>query len=132
MAEKRSHYRELEVDPEASDEVVKAAYKALAQIHHADTGRSTDGTRMTRVNVAYGVIRDPSKRAFYDAELAEEPTARNDSPARRGASDSGGQAGSRKSRAAGGPVCPKCGKAFQTAGGFKWHQENYPNCRRRT
>src|SRR5665213_125517 len=63
-------YAVLEVNPDASPEVIKAAYKVLAMLHHPD--RPTDDVdptaRMQLINQAYEVLRDARTRAEYDAE----------------------------------------------------------------
>jgi len=68
------HYEELGVAPGATLAEIRAAYVALARVHHPD--RTTDATagdraasaaRMARVNAAWTVLSDPSRRAAYDA-----------------------------------------------------------------
>jgi curved DNA-binding protein CbpA len=61
-------YKVLQVDPEAEDEVVQAAYRRLAQKYHPDRRPDADGVaRMVAINAAWEVVRDPSRRAAYDA-----------------------------------------------------------------
>lgn len=61
-------YRVLQIDPQADPEVVQAAYRVLARKLHPDmTG---DESAMKRLNTAWDTIRDPAKRAAYDAERA--------------------------------------------------------------
>ena len=70
-------YEELEVSRRASPEVVKAAYTRLARIYHPDTGQSPDVQRMSRLNRAYGILSDPSRRSQHDRTLQEnEPAAK--------------------------------------------------------
>ena len=45
-------YEELEVSPRASEEVIQAAYRRLAQTFHPDRYKGPDSGRMTRLNVA--------------------------------------------------------------------------------
>ena len=56
-------YKVLQVDSEAEDEVIQAAYRRLAQKYHPDVvgpGRGPDsGGRMTAINKAYEILRDP-------------------------------------------------------------------------
>ena len=52
-------YEELEVSPRASEEVIQAAYRTLAQ---------TFSARMVRLNVAREFLSDPLKRADYDRQ----------------------------------------------------------------
>jgi curved DNA-binding protein CbpA len=58
-------YKVLQVDPEADPEVIRAAYRRLAQKHHPDYGGND--RRMAELNAAYFVLRDPQRRAGYDA-----------------------------------------------------------------
>ncbi|HET9456260.1 MAG TPA: DnaJ domain-containing protein [Candidatus Limnocylindrales bacterium] len=60
-------YRVLQVDPEAEDEVIQAAYRRLAQKYHPDRSPGPEGeTRMVAINAAWDVLRDPARRAAYD------------------------------------------------------------------
>ena len=58
-------YHELEVDPRADLVAIRRAYHAKARIHHPDRGG--DQAAMTRLNVAYEVLRDPTRRRKHDA-----------------------------------------------------------------
>ena len=58
-------YGELEVDPRADASAIRRAYHAKARIHHPDRGG--DPAAMTRLNVAYEVLRDPTRRRRHDA-----------------------------------------------------------------
>lgn len=60
------YYEILEIHSAASQEVVDAAYRAIAKKLHPDNGGGA--TRlMQMVNEAYATLRDPAKRAVYDA-----------------------------------------------------------------
>jgi curved DNA-binding protein CbpA len=65
-------YKVLQVDSEAEDEVIQAAYRRLAQKYHPDVVApgpgSESGGRMTAINKAYEVLRDPERRRAYDRE----------------------------------------------------------------
>jgi curved DNA-binding protein CbpA len=66
-------YRVMQVDPAADPDIVKAAYRVLARKLHPDlTG---DESGMKRLNTAWDVLRDPTKRAAYDAEREAAATA---------------------------------------------------------
>jgi len=67
------HYEILEVSPSASPEVIKAAYKSLMQRYHPDRnpGNTRAAEHALRVNAAYEVLSDPSKRAAYDIEFKQ-------------------------------------------------------------
>jgi DnaJ-class molecular chaperone len=63
-------YKVLQVDPEADQDVIAAAYKALAAKLHPE--RDISGVaefRMSELNRAYQVLADPSKRSLYDLEI---------------------------------------------------------------
>ncbi len=72
MAQVRSHYENLKVARDAPAEVIRAAYRALAQKYHPDRNSSVPdaGRIMTIVNEAYAVLSDPKSRLEYDARLA--------------------------------------------------------------
>jgi curved DNA-binding protein CbpA len=69
MAAEIDPYKVLQVDPEAEDEVIQAAYRRLAQKYHPDRAGDADGSaRMVAINTAWEMVRDPARRAAYDAE----------------------------------------------------------------
>jgi curved DNA-binding protein CbpA len=62
----QDHYAVLGVAPTAYPEVIRAAYRVLAQRHHPDrSGQANDGT-MVRLNQAYAVLSCPKRRAEFD------------------------------------------------------------------
>ncbi len=61
------HYATLQVDPRADAEVVRAAYRALARLCHPDMAGGSH-ERMTALNEAWSVLRNPATRAAYDRE----------------------------------------------------------------
>lgn len=68
MATNIDLYRILEVHPDASDEVIKKAYKTLAAKYHPDVS-SQSIEQMQDLNLAYEVLSDPGKRHEYDSQL---------------------------------------------------------------
>jgi len=65
----KDYYAILGVLPTAEKAVIKAAYRALAQIYHPDRyeGSKEDAEfRMRELNEAYSVLSRPEKRAKYD------------------------------------------------------------------
>ncbi|OYV74880.1 MAG: hypothetical protein B7Z66_14930 [Chromatiales bacterium 21-64-14] len=67
------HYTVLGVRADAPPEVIRAAYRALAQKHHPDRAQDPGTARvsMTRLNEAYAVLSDPGKRRAYDRARVE-------------------------------------------------------------
>jgi len=64
-------YKSLQVDPEAEDEVIAAAYRRLARKYHPDVAPGPEAAaRMTAINDAWETIGDPRKRAAFDRERA--------------------------------------------------------------
>src|SRR5437660_1693912 len=90
MQPARSLYEILQVDARAEPEVLEAAYRRLARKYHPDVSESADGARMKELNAAYAVLRDPQRRADYDALLVPEATG--------AVVESGGGGGSRGQR----------------------------------
>ena len=62
----QDHYAVLGVAPTADPEVIRAAYRVLAQRYHPDRNAHTDGSAMVRLNQAYAVLSCPTRRAEYD------------------------------------------------------------------
>jgi curved DNA-binding protein CbpA len=67
MNDERDAYSVLQVHPEALQEVVQAAYRALARQFHPD-GRIPHPERMTQINRAYERVRTSERRKLYDSE----------------------------------------------------------------
>lgn len=69
MPKIRTHYDNLQIARNASDAVIKAAYRGLSQQHHPDKNPQ-DRERAERVmkiiNEAYEVLSDPTKRQEHD------------------------------------------------------------------
>jgi curved DNA-binding protein CbpA len=64
-------YKTLQVDPEAEDEVIAAAYRRLARKYHPDVNAGPEvAARMAAINAAWEVIGDPTRRAAFDRERA--------------------------------------------------------------
>ncbi|HEU0245301.1 MAG TPA: J domain-containing protein [Candidatus Limnocylindrales bacterium] len=64
-------YKTLQVDPEAEDEVIEAAYRRLARKYHPDVAPGPEAQdRMVRINQAWEMLRDPSRRAAVDRARA--------------------------------------------------------------
>ncbi|HYH92737.1 MAG TPA: DnaJ domain-containing protein [Candidatus Saccharimonadales bacterium] len=64
-------YKTLQVDSEAEEEVIVAAYRRLARKYHPDVAPGADAAaRMTAINAAWELIGDPVKRAAFDRQRA--------------------------------------------------------------
>jgi len=62
-------YKTLQVDPEAEDEVIQAAYRRLARKYHPDVAPGADAaTRMAAINAAWELIGEPAARAAFDRQ----------------------------------------------------------------
>lgn len=66
-----NYYDVLEVSPNASAGVIRAAYKSLIQRHHPDklAGDASANQRATLIIEAYENLSDPEKRAAFDRML---------------------------------------------------------------
>jgi len=66
-----NHYESLRVAPGAEDAVIRAAYRALMQAYHPDRNDDPEAqARAREITAAFAVLRDPEKRAAYDASQA--------------------------------------------------------------
>ena len=125
-------YEELEISPRACPAVLRAAYRALSQLHHPDKAadKAEAETKMKRLNQAHDVLKDAGERARYDLRRAQSQQDRvSGTPPR-----SGGSAGRQRTNGtheAAGLQCPRCRKVFKTSGGLQWHRANYRNCPQR-
>src|SRR5271169_574211 len=68
MSTKRCYYETLEVERNADDSKLKAAFRKLAMKWHPDRnpGDATSEVRFKEINEAYEVLKDGEKRAAYD------------------------------------------------------------------
>ena len=67
-------YEILEVSPHASAQVIRAAYRCLAQLHHPDKNPGSEAAIecQAQINFAYGVLSDPRKRRRYDQRIGAQ------------------------------------------------------------
>ena len=61
-------YATLQVAPDAHDDVITAAYRALARRHHPDVAGDAGTTEMARLNAAWELIGTPEARTAHDRE----------------------------------------------------------------
>jgi curved DNA-binding protein CbpA len=82
-------YKTLQVDPEAEDEVIQAAYRRLARKYHPDVAPGAEAAaRMAAINAAWELIGDPAARAAFDRRRADSTStsttaARSSPPPRK-------------------------------------------------
>jgi len=87
-------YKILQVDSEAEDEVIQAAYRRLAQKYHPDVATGPDAAaRMAGINAAWEILRDPARRAAHDLSrrLAARDAERAAATSARPAAEDHGQ-----------------------------------------
>ncbi len=66
--EYKDYYKILGVPRTASQEEIKRAYRKLARKYHPDVSKEPDAeARFKEINEAHEVLKDPEKRAAYDA-----------------------------------------------------------------
>lgn len=71
MSAEADAYKVLQVDHEAEDEVIVAAYRRLARKYHPDVAPTPEAAaRMAAINAAWEQIGDPVRRAAYDRQRA--------------------------------------------------------------
>lgn len=131
----RDYYEDLEVSPRACDAVIKAAHRVLVQLHHPDkvtdpVAKAAAEERTKALNSARDELLDPSKRAAYDLQRAQERRQRPgpNQPPPNPNPPPGGHRGGQPGGGAAGLRCDKCGRTFRTAGGLEWHRTNFRNC----
>lgn len=64
-----NYYEVLEITPNASGEVIKAAYKALVKKYHPDNGNVNGTEKLQLINEAYKTLSDATLRKQYDKTL---------------------------------------------------------------
>ena len=96
------YYKVLGIDPDASQEEIKEAYRDKAFIFHSDrlagapeSARHCAEEELKKVNLAYSVLRDPKKRQRYSLEQ----TCEKGEKVERGSVDE--------------IYCPECGKVIK-------------------
>lgn len=77
-----THYDALNVTEDASPEVIRAAYKALAQKWHPDRHagmKEHAELRFKVISAAYEILSNPDSRRAYDQNLLNERQSKSDS-----------------------------------------------------
>ena len=77
-----NYYKLLEVDRDASPEVIEKAYKTLVKKYHPDLQESNmrqkSEEKLKLINEAYEVLSNPDSRAKYDATLKQSEVSEED------------------------------------------------------
>ena len=71
------YYEILEINKGASEDVIKAAYKALAKKYHPDNNKMNSELceeKLKQLNEAYEVLSDSEKRKRYDESIKYSAT----------------------------------------------------------
>ena len=77
----QSLYELLQVSENADQEIIQAAYRRLILRYHPDRSSEPNAGEMTqRLNLAYEILCDQTKRAQYDRELAADSSSRTAPP----------------------------------------------------
>jgi DnaJ-class molecular chaperone with C-terminal Zn finger domain len=75
MADPIDPYKILQVDPEAEEEVIQAAYRRLARKYHPDLAETAEAaSRMAVINAAWEIIGEPAARKAYDRQRSADAT----------------------------------------------------------
>lgn len=71
MTTNPDYYETLRIQPQATQQEISRAYRALMRSHHPDIdgGTSPEG-ELLQIMQAYNVLRDPERRAAYDKQRA--------------------------------------------------------------
>jgi curved DNA-binding protein CbpA len=73
MRQLHTHYENLKVARNAPPEVIKAAYRVLAQRYHPDVNRAPDAARVMKlINEAWAVLGDPVAKQRYDEWIEDQ------------------------------------------------------------
>lgn len=69
----KNYYEILEVDKNASNEIIEKAYKTLAKKYHPDLQsgeiKKKYEEKMKRINEAYSILSDENQKSIYDEQL---------------------------------------------------------------
>ena len=69
----KNYYEILEVDKNASEEVIEKAYKTLAKKYHPDLQNNSDcQDKMCQINEAYEILSNDFKRREYDEKIKRQ------------------------------------------------------------
>jgi curved DNA-binding protein CbpA len=69
-------YAILGVPRDADAAEIASAYRALARRHHPDLAGEAETARMSRINAAFDLLRNPRDRRAFDLERGHAPSTR--------------------------------------------------------
>jgi len=82
LTEERDPYAVLGIASTATGDEVTAAYRHQARRHHPDVSRDPDAERrMAEINAAWGLLREPARRAAWDRAHGITPQVARRGPA---------------------------------------------------
>ncbi len=74
----KTYYDILQVNNNAEESVIKAAYKVLIQKNHPDKNKELKSVDITKeINKAYDVLSNPKERKIYDIYLSQQQALKN-------------------------------------------------------
>ncbi|WP_211883151.1 J domain-containing protein [Pseudarthrobacter albicanus] len=76
-ADSRGYYAALEVAPDATQQEISRAFRALMRQRHPDVGNPGGGDEVRSILEAFAVLRDPRSRAAYDRGQGPADRPRN-------------------------------------------------------
>ena len=72
----KNYYEILQINQNASPEIIEKAYKTLAKKYHPDLQEESNKKEaeeiLKEINEAYEILSDPNKKALYDQNLKNE------------------------------------------------------------
>lgn len=78
----KNYYKILEVDFNASPEVIEKAYKTLAKKYHPDLQKESQkviaGEKLKEINEAYEVLSNPQLKSSFDTKFQQSFVSRED------------------------------------------------------
>ena len=78
----KNYYEILQINKNASPEIIEKAYKTLVKKYHPDIQENTNKEQaenlMKEINEAYETLSNPQKKAIYDQSLSENEISLED------------------------------------------------------